>query len=119
MGLEIEQSGQLTTGRPEVRPEGGRVAHPDELLQRLDERTERRGHDGVTRSVQHEHSVPGRPLRELLDQPALAGARLTADQHDPLARFRRTGQKLPEDAQLPRAADKGSQRDVAQGTGKR
>ena len=54
-----------------------------QVVERLDERPVRRAHDGVARAVEDERAVARRLGGELADEPALARARLAAEQDDP------------------------------------
>jgi hypothetical protein len=71
-------------------------------------------HDRVAGAVEHEGTALGRLGRELAHEPALAGARLAADQRDASALAVRPWNQRPEHRQLTRAPDERERRPQAQ-----
>ena len=77
------QPGQLGKGRPGRVGDTARIDVPDEGAQGLDDRAERESvvaeGDGAT--LEDEPAVVAQAVRDLRDEPGLADARLTADEH--------------------------------------
>ena len=75
------------------------VEGPDQRADGFDDRAERERalRDPDTSAAQHECTLGPRALGRLADQPGLADACLTADEHDPGAACRRVGERVRED----------------------
>ena len=78
-----EQTRQLAASRPEIVAELHRIRVAHEVVERLDERPVRRGHDRVAGAVEDERAFGGEPLGQLPHQPALARPRLAGHERHP------------------------------------
>jgi hypothetical protein len=112
-----QQPRQLSAGRAERGLQLLRVDLAGEVVERLHERPVRRVHDRVARAVEHERAAGRRLAGELAHEPALARARLAADDHHPAALPLRPGHQAAERGQLARAPDERERRRVGQGSG--
>ena len=77
-----EEPRKLPAGISEIRVECRRVDMANEIVERFDERPVRRPEDRITRAVEHQRAFSSGFVRELTDEPALAGTRLATDERD-------------------------------------
>ena len=99
-----QQPDQLAAAGAERLAQLRRVGAARQVLERLDERAVRSAHDGVTGAVEHQRSVGRSFGGELAHQPALAGARLAPEQHDPASLALRAGHQRAQRLELRCAA---------------
>ena len=111
-----EQPRELAARRAQRDAQLGGVDDARGVLERLDERPVRRGHDCVAGAVEDQHARRGRLARELAHQAALARAGLAAEQDDTAALALGHRHERPQRLELRRASDEGERRGEAQGT---
>ncbi len=91
---------ELSSGRPEVAAQRGRIARAHEPFERLGERAVRGANDRVAGSVENEDAHPRRLVGELPDEAALARSRLAAEEDDAPALAPRPRQKRTQEREL-------------------
>ena len=101
--------------QPRERARARFVAH--QRFERLDERPVGRAHDGVGRTVQDQDALARRLGGELTREPALAGAGLAAEQHDPPLFAVRSREQRAQALELRRAADERERRGDTESAG--
>ena len=104
LGHVRHEEGQLVGMGAEIGRQRSLVDAAHELVDCLDEGPVGTSHHRVAGAVQHERAPGGRALRELVDEPALAGPGLAADEREPESLAVRARNERPQRRQLAGAA---------------
>ena len=118
LGEMREQPRELTASRAERRTQLVRLDRPREAVERLHERTVWSVHDLVAGAVQDEHAGARRVDCELAYEPALARARLAADEDHAAFLAGGRGHERAEELELGGASDERRSRREAERAGK-
>ena len=113
LGHVGHEEGQLVGMGAEVGRQRPLVDVAHELGDGLDEGPVGTSHHRVAGAVQHERASGGRALRELVDEPALAGPGLAADEREPESLTVRARNERPQRRQLAGAARERKRRSQA------
>jgi hypothetical protein len=113
-----QKTRQFPAAAAERRAQCRRVGGARQVVERLDERPVRRADDGVARAIENERAVARHLRGELPDEPALAGAGLTAKQDDAAALAFRPRHQRAQPLQLGGAADEREGRGGSKRAGK-
>ena len=100
-----DQPGELAAAAAERGADLLRVDRPGERLERLDEGPVRRADDRVAGAGEHQHAIARGVVGQFAHEPALARARLAAEQHHAAALTLGAGDQRPQLLELGRPTD--------------